>query len=64
MQADLEPRDRWMGIKELKQQFTPKMYERAHWNDDNKMCNKKGQAEQTALFLEKKTMGRLPSRRR
>eukprot|EP00973_Karenia_brevis_P002092 283499-Karenia_brevis.AAC.1 len=37
MQKELEPRDKWLGIKELKQQFTPKMYERAHWNDDNKM---------------------------
>eukprot|EP00973_Karenia_brevis_P068983 9588691-Karenia_brevis.AAC.1 len=51
MQKELEPRDKWLGIKELKQQFTPKMYERAHWNDDNVMCQKRDQAEQTALYL-------------
>eukprot|EP00973_Karenia_brevis_P049960 6936256-Karenia_brevis.AAC.1 len=60
MQSELEPREKWLGIKELKQQFTPKMYERAHWDDDKKMCNKQDQAEQTALFLEKK-MGGFPT---
>eukprot|EP00973_Karenia_brevis_P074206 10311642-Karenia_brevis.AAC.1 len=59
MKAELEPRDKWLGIKELKQQFTPKMYERVHWNNDNNMCNKKEQAEQTELFLEKKQWGDL-----
>ena len=58
MRRDLEPRDKWLGIKELKQQYTPKMYERAHWNNDGKLCSKDEQAEQTAMFLEK-TMGEL-----
>ena len=42
-----------MGIKELKKQHTPKMYERSHWNNDKRLCSKEEQAEQTAIFLEK-----------
>eukprot|EP00973_Karenia_brevis_P095596 12428122-Karenia_brevis.AAC.1 len=57
MESGLEPRDTWLGIKELKQQFTPKKHERAQWDDDKKMCNKKDQAEQTALFLERNSNG-------
>ena len=65
MRRELEPRDKWLGIKELKQQYTPKMYERVHWNNDGKICSKEEQAEQTAIFLEKKkAMGRFPTRRR
>ena len=33
------------------------MYERAHWNDDGKLCSKEEQAEQTAICLEKKNSG-------
>ena len=57
MRKELEPRDKSLGIKELKQQYTPKMYERAYWNNDGKLCSKEEQAEQTAIFLEKKQWG-------
>ena len=57
MNRNLEPRDKLLCIKELKQQYTPKMYERSHWNDDGKLCNKSEQAEQAATFLEKKQWG-------
>ena len=59
MRRDLEPRDKWLGINELKQQYTPKMYERAHWNIDGKLCSKDEQAEQTAMLLKKKQWGDL-----
>ena len=53
MNRNPEPRDKWMWVKEFKQQLTPKMYDRSHWNDDKKLCSKEEQAEQTAIFLEK-----------
>ena len=61
MNKNLECRDKWLGIKELKQQYTPKMYERSYWNEDGKLCSKAEHAEQAAVFLKKKTMGRLPT---
>ena len=50
MDENLECRDKWLGIKELKQQYTPKMYERSYWNEDGKLCNKAEHAEQAAIF--------------
>ena len=56
MKQELEPSDEWMEIKSLKQQLTPKIYERSHQNDDDKICDKGQQAELTVSQLEK-TMG-------
>ena len=53
MNKNLECRDKWLGIKELKQQQKPKTYERSYWDEDGKLCNKAEHAEQTAIFLEK-----------
>ena len=57
MSRNPDKRDKWLGIKSIKQHFTPKMYESAFWNDDNKLCAKDQQAEQAAKFLENKKLG-------
>ena len=51
---NLELGDKSVGIKELKQQYTPETDERSHWDDAIKLCSKEQQAEQTATFLDNK----------
>ena len=54
MNRNLQPRDKFLGIKKLQQQYTPKMYEGSHWNDEKKLWSKEEQAEQTAILFEQK----------
>lgn len=59
MSSNLDERDKWLGIKNIKQQFCPKMYERAHWNDNAKICSKEEKAEHAGSYLEHKQWGHL-----